>query len=281
MRNVFTSSDLCHKWANQHQQSGRNANSTIYFEGSTIYSYGSHFPIAKHIVNEQGQRAVLFTERTYSNTTAKHISHVYMSCKNDNIIYCANPNSSHEYNFNFWENCAYHHGASKLKTARKPEIYLNYLDNVNNKVVKYAEFFGVEIPETLKAVLSIKDKSQYLDYQNKANELAKIEKARKLKEQKKNFKEQINKWFNGETSRLYTTYKLDFLRINENRVETTQAVQIPMAIAKKMYQLIKEDKISVGDKILNYTVNEIGKEIKIGCHTFTRSYLLNFGSKLA
>lgn len=280
MRNVFTSSDLCHKWANQHQQSGRNANGSMYFEGSTIYSYGSHFPIAKHVRNEQGQTAVLFTQRTYSNTTEKHKSHVWMSCKNDNIIYCYDPLANHEQNFKYWEQRAEHDGASKLPRARKPEKYLSILASIENKANIYATFWGIEIPETLKAILSIKDKSEFLAFADKKAEYQKAEKKRKETEQKKQFKEQINKWFNNETDRLYTRYKLDFLRINENRVETTQAVQIPMAIAKKMYQLIKEDKISIGDKVLNYTINEIGNEIKIGCHTFTRAYLLNFGSKL-
>jgi hypothetical protein len=281
MRNVLPTSELCHKWANQEQESGRTSNGTMYFNGSTIYSYGSHFPIAKHIVNEQGQRAVLFTERTYSNTTAKHIRNVYMSCKNDNIIHCSNPNSSHAYNFNDWLNCAVLHGASKLKTARKPELYLNYISNIESKAVKYAQFFGIEIPETLKAVLSIKDKSQYLDYQYKANELAKIEEQKRLKEQKKQFKEQIQKWLNLETSRLYTNYKYDFLRINQNRIETTQAVQIPLELGKRLYQSIKNGSLSVGDKVLNYSVNEIGNDIKIGCHTFKQSYLLKFGAQLS
>jgi hypothetical protein len=281
MRNVLPVSELCHKWANQEQESGRNANGSMYFNGSTIYSYGSHFPIAKHIVNEQGQRAVLFTERSYSVTTEKHKSQVWMSCKNDNIIFCSLPNSTHQDNFNFWLNIAELQGARKLKTARKPELYLNIISNVESKAVKYADFFDIEIPETLKAVLSIKDKSQYLDYQYKANELAKIDEAKRLKEQKKQFKEQIQKWLNLETSRLYTNYKYDFLRINENRIETTQAVQIPLAIGKKLYELIRDNKLSVGDKVLNYSINEIGNEIKIGCHTFKQSYLLKFGSQLA
>jgi hypothetical protein len=204
-----------------------------------------------------------------------------MSCKNDTIINCFRPDATHDENFKFWANNAEQMGASKLPTARKPEKYLQILSNIQDVATKYADFFGLDLPEYLTAVLSIKDKSEFLQFAYKKAEYQKAEKKRKETEQKKQFKEQINKWFNNETDRLYTRYKLDFLRINENRIETTQAVQIPMAIAKKMYQLIKEDKISIGDKVLNYTINEIGKEIKIGCHTFTRAYLLNFGSKLA
>jgi hypothetical protein len=281
MRNVLPTSELCHKWANEEQEKGRNANRTMIFASSTIYSYGIHFPIAKHVVNEQGQKAILFTERDYSNTTAKHKRHVYMSCKNDNIIYCQNPESSHEQNFNYWYNLAYIEGVSKLSKARKPEKYLNILSSIENKVNIYASYFGIEIPETLKAVLSIKDKTEFLEYEYKARILAKIEAAKRLKEQKAKFKDDIKKWLNFEASRLYTTYKYDFLRINENRIETTQAVQIPLAIGKKLYELIKDNKLSVGDKVLNYSVNEIGKEIKIGCHTFKQSYLLKFGAQLS
>jgi hypothetical protein len=281
MRNVFTSSDLCHKWANQHQQSGRNQNGSMYFEGSTIYSYGAHFPIAKHVRNEQGQRAVLFTERNYSNTTAKHINHVWMSCKNDNIINCYRPDSSHDENFKYWAQNAEEFGASKLAKARKPEKYLKILSDVELVSTKYAEFFGLELPEYLKAVISIKDKSEFIAFADKKAEYIKAEEKRKAKEQKKQFKEQIHKWLNLETSRLYTTYKYDFLRINDNRIETTQAVQIPLELGKRLYQSIKNQSLKVGDKVLNYSVNEIGNEIKIGCHTFKQSYLLKFGSQLA
>ena len=281
MRNVLPTSELCHKWANMEQSSGRTSTGTMFFNNSTIYSYGDHFAIAKHIVNEQGQRAVLFTLRSYSNTTAKHISSVWMSCKNDNIIHCANPIGTHEFNFKYWEQMAEHDGASKLAKARKPEKYLAILSNIDRLANIYASFWGIEIPETLKALLSIKDKIEFLAFADKKAEYKKAEQIKELKEQKQRFKEQINKWLNGETDRLYTKYKLDFLRINQNRVETTQAVQIPLEIAKRLYISIKEGTIKQGDKILNYSVDEIGAQIKIGCHTFKRSYLLQFGSKLA
>jgi hypothetical protein len=281
MRNVLPTSELCHKWANQHQESGRTSTGTMFFNRSTIYSYGDHFAIAKHVRNEQGQRAILFTERDYSNTTAKHKRHVYMSCKNDNIIYCANPIGSHETNFKYWEQSAEHDGATKLAKARKPEKYLAVLADIERTANIYAAFWGIELPETLKALLAIKDKTEFLAFADKKAEFIKAERKRNEAEQKKKFKEDIKKWFNCETSRLYTTYKYDFLRINDNRIETTQAVQIPLELGKRLYQSIKNGTLNVGDKVLNYSINEVGKEIKIGCHTFKQSYLLKFGSKLA
>lgn len=280
MKKVFSNSELAHIWANQSQNEGRNSNESMYFHGSTIYSYGNHFPIAKHVTNEQGEHAILFTERTYSNTTAKHINNVWLSCKNDTIINCFRPDCTHEENFKFWAKNADDFGASKLLTARKPEKYLQILSDVQKVSTKYAEFFGLEIPEYLQAVISIKDKSEYSKFTESKTEYEKAEKKRQLKQQKKEFKEAIQKWLSNETSRIYTKYKFDFLRVNGDRIETTQAVQIPLEIAKRLYNKIKDGSAIVGDKIMNYTINEIGNEVKIGCHTFKRSYLLNFGSKL-
>jgi hypothetical protein len=281
MKNVFNPSDLCHVWANQQQQSGRNANGSMFFNGSIIYSYGHHFAIAKHIRNEQGQTAVLFTERTYSNTTAKHKNHVWLSCKNDNIIYCYDPSGSHDQNFKYWEQRAEQEAASKLPTARKPEKYLFLLSQIERTANIYASYFDIELPETLKAILSIKDKTEFLAFADKKAEYIKAEQKRKEAEQKKQFKEQIKKWLNLESDRLSIRYKFDFLRINDNRIETTQSVQIPLELGKRLYNSIKNQSLKVGDKVLNYSVNEVGKEVKIGCHTFTRSYLLKFGAQLS
>jgi hypothetical protein len=102
-----------------------------------------------------------------------------------------------------------------------------------------------------------------------------------MKAQKIEYKEQLKKWFNFETGRVYGGFNFDFLRLKENRVETTQAVQIPLELAKRLHNKIKENTLEVGEQLLNYRVDQIGDIIKIGCHNFKRSYLLNFGSKLA
>jgi hypothetical protein len=115
----------------------------------------------------------------------------------------------------------------------------------------------------------------------KRSEIIKLNQAKKLKEYKKEFKEKITKWFNYETQRIYAKYKFDFLRVNNERIETTQAVQIPIEIAKRLYNKIKANNLRVGEQILNYRVEQTDDIIKIGCHAFTRKYLLHFGRKLA
>lgn len=69
---VFNNGQLAHVWAQRNQDQGRNGSDSFYFYGDTIYSYGSHFPIAKFITDD----IVLFNSATYSSTTGRHQSYV-------------------------------------------------------------------------------------------------------------------------------------------------------------------------------------------------------------
>lgn len=64
---------VAHLWANKSKQSA--SGSHFYFEGDTIYSYGRHFPIARHAIHK-GKPCVLFTTDDYSSSTSRHKSYV-------------------------------------------------------------------------------------------------------------------------------------------------------------------------------------------------------------
>ena len=280
MKKVFTDiSQVAHLWANQLQDEARNSGN-FYFNGKTIYSYGGHFPIAKHI-EKDGERAVLFTTRGYSNTTARHISVTRQAASHLNLIKCYNPNTTHEENFNRWKIDA-ELVAAKLPKAKKPEKYLNELEYISSQANKYAQFFGLELPANLTAILSIKDKNEYNAYHEQKTAILEAERLKREAELKKQHKKALTEWKAGKTNRLYIRIKTDYLRLNKEneRIETTQAVQIPMELAKRLFYSIKENTLKAGDKVLNFEVNEVGTKIKIGCHTFTKKYLLQFGSQV-
>jgi hypothetical protein len=68
-KRVFKDSrQVAHVWAQQIQEYGCNPSRNIYFEGDTIYSYGSHFPIARFA----GRGVVLINRNCYSVTTSGH-----------------------------------------------------------------------------------------------------------------------------------------------------------------------------------------------------------------
>lgn len=72
-KQVFNTDAVTHIWAHRTQSSARNKQGNLFFADATIYSYGRHFPIAAHVVNKKGIKAVILTNNRYSNTTTKHI----------------------------------------------------------------------------------------------------------------------------------------------------------------------------------------------------------------
>jgi hypothetical protein len=99
MKTVFKNSEVAHIWAKQDQASGRNSANNIYFNGPKIYSYGSHFCMGNII--KPG--LVLITDRSYSNTTAKHLNYTRYSVNHLDQVYCPYPEFKLEYQLSTWQ----------------------------------------------------------------------------------------------------------------------------------------------------------------------------------
>lgn len=72
MKHVYETSRIAPLWACKAQTEARNKQGNFYFKGNTIYSYGHHFPIARHVTNDKGDHAILITTRDFSVTTRGH-----------------------------------------------------------------------------------------------------------------------------------------------------------------------------------------------------------------
>lgn len=263
MKLVHAPENVAHLFAHQLQEQARNSGNTLFFRDKEIYSYGHHFCIAKFVDNE----TLLFTERSYSNTTAKHISIVRNATNHIKKIYCYNPNGTHDENFNAWQNEA-ENNINKLEKAKKPEIYINELTRINSKVSIYANYFKIDIPTTLQSVLSITDKAEIVAYfeTKQANILKDKENA--LNKLKIEHKLELKDWRNFKKKRLYSRIEnCDYLRYNKTseRFETSQGIEIPKELFLRLW-----NKVLIGekfDKVLDYSVKEIGKNfITVGCH---------------
>ena len=70
-RENYPGGEVAHHWARNTIPHGRCGN--LFFASGVIYSYGRHFPIARHIkVKKTGDTLILFTTRDYSSTTSGH-----------------------------------------------------------------------------------------------------------------------------------------------------------------------------------------------------------------
>jgi hypothetical protein len=73
-----TNKQVIDKWIKQRGNGeGHNPARSLYFIGPTIYSYSSHFPIARFSAD---RKSVVVTTRQDSSTTNKHISQVVSKC---------------------------------------------------------------------------------------------------------------------------------------------------------------------------------------------------------
>jgi hypothetical protein len=263
MKKVNTPQQTAHLFATQSQIEAYTPNRALYFYNKSIYSYGSHFCIAKFT----DSKTLLFTERSYSNTTSKHISVVSHATSHIDKIYCSNPNGTHENNFNFWLNNA-ERLTDKLSRANKPEIYISQLQQIENKAKIYANYFSIEIPETLKSALKVTTKAEILAYMESKAELIAAEKLRKEKELKKEHATNLKKWRKFETARLYQRNGFDYLRKNDTEFQTSQGIKIPLEIGLRLYKNLSN--LKQGDKFLDFTVGQVTKQfICIGCHKIT------------
>jgi hypothetical protein len=273
MKKVNTPQATAHLFATQSQIEAYTPNRSLYFYDKSIFSYGSHFCIAKFVDSE----TLLFTERTYSNTTAKHISVVSYATSHINKIYCANPRANHEENFSFWvENAEIL--TQKLSRANKPEIYILQLQQIENKAKIYADYFSIAIPEALQSVLKVTTKAEILAYMDNKAELIAAEKLRKEKELKKEHTTNLKKWRKFEAGRLYQRDGFDYLRKNETEFQTSQGIKIPLEIGLRLYKNLAN--VKQGDKFLDYTISEVTKQfICIGCHKITFKEINNIINK--
>lgn len=274
MKKVVSSHDVAHLFNAQTQETATTPNRNFYFYNTKIYSYGSHFCIAKFV----DYNTLLFTERGYSNTTRKHISITASATSNRDKIYCPYPDRDHVSNFNYWVKDAEIIARNLLK-ARKPSKYISELNSVQYRAERYANYFGIEIPARLINVLSVTSKDQYIAHTENVAEFEKQEARRKALANVKQHAKELKEWRAGDRASIYTRNGYDYLRVSDTDFVTSQRVCIPIAIGLRFYNNIKN--VKPGDKLLSYTVQEItGTYIAIGCHKITFKEIDNAISKV-
>lgn len=274
MKKVVSIDMVAHLWANQSQSEARNSQGNFYFDGNTIYSYDRHFAIAKHVVNESGLNAVLYSDRGYSVTTSKQQSIVSRAMQGLNIIVVPDADNRQDQNFAQWKT-RITDTAKNLLTARKPEKYLNPINYEYSNACKYAAFWGVEVPTDLREIYESILTPEYKIKLKQADDKAKED--RKIWEENEKIEaaEHLEKWRNGEVER-HTCTGLSYLKLSADgdSIQTSQNVFIPLNIAKEFYKTILETVKNGGCKNCNmrfmhtYNVKEItAKQIIVGCHT--------------
>lgn len=297
IKKVFTDiSKVAHLWANQEQDEARNSGN-FYFSGDTIYSYGSHFPIAKIVDNaskdkdllSEGSKMCFFTLDTYSSTTASHISVVRQASSHLNKLYMVKiiTNTAirgvyeyeHKTNIDYWLKMIAIN-FDKLSRARNKEQYHNAIAVNVGQLKRYIAYFGIRVDKATKQLIDNCNPDNFAAYSEAESKRIIASNKAKAKKETQALIEALTKWRNGESQRLYSSNNsgYDYLRYNidKQRVETTQAFEIPVKLAVSFYHAIiktianggcKDSSCMEQTKLLNYDVKEItDKHIIVGCH---------------
>ncbi|HEY8931430.1 MAG TPA: hypothetical protein VIM55_19660 [Mucilaginibacter sp.] len=279
--------DVAHAWANHQDGSGIGAGGNMLYGGGCIYSYGDHFMIARHVKNDKGERAVLFTERTYSQTTAKHIAITRDACSHLNLIHVADPDLGKDELFTDWRGRIITI-AEKSADAKRPQKYAAEIEKLYHEAQRYADFFGYEMPELLVLAGNIRNSATFTDYLAKDKAEREAEQAEANKRLKKVCAERLKDWRAFKSNGTGSLDGWDYLRYLEDtcEVETTQRVIFTLFDAKALYRFI-EDANAKGnyaessEKFLGqYPIIEINKAfIRIGCHKVAMKEINRFADQ--
>ncbi|MFN9108556.1 MAG: hypothetical protein ACK5XN_00540 [Bacteroidota bacterium] len=286
MKTKFNNPELTHVWANQTQSNGKG--SSMFFENESIYSYGYHFKIAQ-IVDFDNRKAVLFNNKSYSNTTNKHQSLVKRSIPSHypifNVVYFPSDLqciTAHRDNLAEYIKHAETH-RENTKTARKlKEANLNMVNYYLNNFKNYCKFFnisdlskltfsslhGLSIEERYNSLVLWAD--EYLNSDIYKNWLIKKAEDEKKQEEKRLIEkaEQIQKFREFKVSCVWGI-GTNLLRFNKetDEIETSGGVKMPKNIFFDAYQRLKNNTLSIGQHIGSYRFNGSDNNIlMIGCH---------------
>lgn len=307
MKYYKNNAEVVHAWAGRHSDNGRNPNSSIFFTGSIIYSYGSHFPMARHI----DFKNVLLTYATYGQTTSQHQTEVWRSVSHKNTLYVhdvEDPLSKNGIDETISAVTKLLHQAAK---RRKKELANDDIHSAWQQVANLYEIADFDefkaqwkktpaalkrkLADTAKLIEACKVNITAAMSSLSAKEEARI-KRDKAKAKKKlagmvaECKVILEEWLNGERSNdgMYQTRQVlgtDALRVGPTglTVQTTQGLVVPAEDCARAWPLIKRfyDSKFTDDLVLteaqqarfgNFQLSQIQRDgtVVVGCHRFER-----------
>lgn len=281
MRKVFNRSMVAHVWASQHQDEGRTGNGSLYFRGDTIYSYGSHFPIARHVRNKQGASAVFFTRADYSVTTASHKSMVRRACSHKQVFHVCNPTRiDHKANLKAYredfEGCKREYARARVHK----QWALDRMERIVNESNDYAEFFGLKtrlaMPDNLEDMQAECCRLDQIDREHKQQ--AREERRRIAENRRNEDLAALQNWVDGTSDVSCFGYDMPTrLRIKGDTLETSRGATVPLDHAIKAFRIMRairergESWHRNGEEIRlgHFHIDSINGEgiVKAGCHT--------------
>lgn len=278
----YSHSDVAHIWANRSKERVKGKN--MFFEGDTIYSWGPHFRIAKHITNARGERAVLFTSRSYSQSTGQHKSEVRSAASHLTIFMV---NDEHWGNHELARQEFQTRYDDAVQAARRASVYKDFNWRQAKATVveanRYANFFDLEwrleCPATLdEAIGEVKERTaEEAAREAERRRLEREREAEQKRQREARAMSDLTNWREGKRDAPVHDAPVIAMRVKGSRVETSMGAEFPVAHAKRAFKVIRKVK-QAGDtyyrgsgpeiRLGNFTVDRIDPngDVHAGCH---------------
>lgn len=276
---------VAHLWANQSKPHAKGSN--FYFNGATIYSYGTHFPVATLVETKHGTVA-LFERDSYSVSTTRHQSIARQACSHlETFEAILKPHSWNGLSYDIkkaFEAYSKQSEESMLKASRArtyKDLHLREAHDAIEKANRLLVLFRKELPYVRKL--------KPLDNESieRLNELAKAKRRKEIQANRK--LEQA--WLDHETNSLPRGHRYlirkratQYLPRGEY-VETSHGARIPLDDAKTFYKAISRFRATPEQcpsiDVSHFRLNKLSSQgARIGCHFLAWSVMDRFARSI-
>jgi hypothetical protein len=252
MRTVVSNSEVTHLWAHKAQRHARSGNGNLYFQDGVIYSYGSHFPIARHATGKDSQAGILFTTEKNSATTSHHITLVRRAIPPDvpvfNVLYMHFGFTEEEDKYQHTRNLARYASeaiehvdkCARARLATSKEYYHQQAVDLRSEALSYATFFGLPDPDIEPIPDIDSEELERLRAKQAKAAAKKAEATRKENEEKRQHALSLAEtWLQGGAHHYLLRIIPTMLRIKDHEIETSMGAKFPILHAKRALTLVK------------------------------------------
>ncbi len=280
--NAVNNSNVAHNWA--HATGNVKKGSNFYYDDNgIIYSFGSHFPIARRL----SHKLFYYTLQTWSGSyTSRHKSLTSRAIPTDAVtVYMryvptgVSSDIDHESNLMYWLGQLTTAKREFLNARSKTKHILN-INSIIGLIDNYKFHFNIDPCTYVPALLEFYTWYTGIDIQSILEIEGAKDKERTAKREAKETRlhtEGVTMWRNFEVKEIPYNLRSEYTLLRYNvktcQVETSKGIKVPVDIANRLYTTIK-GKIAnggcIGCNVLvfgSYAVNEITDSyIVAGCH---------------
>lgn len=279
----MNNSQVAHVWAQQTKSSGKGNH--FFFEWTTIYSYGHHFPIATFVQ----PKVVLLTTRLHSVSTAGHVAKVRQAVRHDTTVFhvdnvnvAATDKTGHLRNFDLLRDTIKRQltALAKCRTsstkARTVESVLNRVTHAN----AYAKHFRLGRKVTLPPGHSFEELTALGQAWDAKEQAATTQ---RQKAQEKKGVAAVAGWLVGDNSQQVIVGKMAdiYLRVRSSPlglpiIQTSHGAEFPVADALRAYPVLQQivaqgETVCVTDRAIRlgeFSVDFVRADgtLVVGCH---------------